>query len=303
MRALCLALCVTVGALCAVLTACAPQHEGPPIVVAGGSSEEALILGRMVLTLLAENGYPTGDRTGISSPEAIRAAVVGGSADLYWAYTADVWSASLRHHEPVADAELLFRRVRDEDAANGIVWLGPSPVQSRLALLVTPAFAAQASVATIADLVDYQEGVNPVLRICAPQGLEDAASGVRGLERVYGLRFARPVVVGATAQEAYLSLEAGACDCALGTSNDTAVRLGDLLVLADDKGFFPPSNLALAVRQERLEDYPELENLLERMIALVDEESLATLERQVAGHAMEREDAVRAFLRRGEVLP
>jgi len=57
------------------------------------------------------------------------------------------------------------------------------------------------------------------------------------------------------------------------------------------------------VRQERLEDYPELENLLERMIALVDEESLATLERQVAGHAMEREDAVRAFLRRGEVLP
>ena len=78
---------------------------------------------------------------------------------------------------------------------------------------------------------------------------------------------------------------------------------GRLLVLADDKGFFPPSNLALAVRQERLEDYPELENLLERMIALVDEESLATLERQVAGHAMEREDAVRAFLRRGEVLP
>ncbi len=295
----CLALCI----VCLLATGCAPRHDGPAIVVASGTSEEALLLGSMALTLLDGNGYPTRDRTGLGSPDAIRAAVLGGSADLYWAYTADVWSQSLRHQEPLADGDLLFRRVRDEDAANGIVWLGPIPAESRLALLVTPALAVEAGLVTTSDLVGYQTRVNPALRICAPQELRETASGVRGLERVYGLRFEGRGVASPSFAEGYRALEAGECDCALGITNDPPVRLGGLVILADDLAFFPPSNLALGVRAERLETYPELEDLLTRLIALVDEESLAALDRQVTVHAMEREGAVRAFLRRGELMP
>ena len=289
--------------LCLLVAGCGPRHEGPAIVVAGGASEEALLLGQLALTLLGENGYPTEDSTGLSSAGAVRDAVTSGHADLYWAYAGDTWAGALPHQEPVADPYLLFQRVREEDAEAGIVWLGPASVRARLALLVTPALATQAGLETTSDLVSYQRRTNPYLSVCAPEGLQEAASGVRGLERVYGLRFERRVVVSASAEGGYRALEAGECDCALGHTSDHEVRLSGLRVLADDLAFFPPSNLALGVRREPLDAHPELEGLLTRMIALVDEEALAAIQRQVTVHAMDRGAAVRAFLRRGDLLP
>lgn len=296
--ALILALLVTL-----LPAACGPRHEGPAIVVAGGPSEEALLLAEMALVLLEENGYATESQIGLPTDEAARAAVEGGSADLYFAYTGETWSAGLHHHEPLADADLLFRRIRTEDAEGGIAWLGPIAAEARLALVVAPALAEAGGLLAASDLASYQRRVEPNLRICAPEGLAEAAAGVRGLERVYGLRFGRRVVAGASREEGYRALAAGECDCALAYTNDSAVRLGEVQVLADDRAFAPPSSLALGVRRERLDAYPALEELLSRLVESIDEEALTALERQVAVHGMDRRAAVRAFLRRGDLLP
>ena len=214
-------------ALCLLAAGCAPRHEGPEIVVTAGTDEEDALLAELTLALLRENGYPVGEHLGLGSARAVRAAVTGGRADLYWAYTADTWRESLSHHEPLADAGVLFRRVAEEDAEAGIVWLGPAAVPARPALVVTPGLAEEAGLAKTSDLVRYQAAVNPYLRVCAPEGMQGLAAGVRGLERVYGLRFERRVVT-LPVEEGYRALEAGECDCAVGHTSDQAVRLGRL---------------------------------------------------------------------------
>jgi glycine betaine/choline ABC-type transport system substrate-binding protein len=289
-------------ALCLLAAGCAPRHEGPEIVVTAGTDEEDALLAELTLALLRENGYPVGEHLGLGSARAVRAAVTGGRADLYWAYTADTWRESLAHHEPLADAGVLFRRVAEEDADAGIVWLGPAAVAARPALVVTPGLAEEAGLAKTSDLVRYQAAVNPYLRVCAPEGMQGLAAGVRGLERVYGLRFERRVVT-LPVEEGYRALEAGECDCAVGHTSDQAVRLGRLRALDDDRRFYPPSELALGVRRERLEEHPDLEALLLRLVEVLDEGALAALERQVSVQEMDRTMAVRAFLRRNDLLP
>ena len=289
-------------ALCLLAAGCAPRHEGPEIVVTAGTDEEDALLAELTLALLRENGYPVGEHLGLGSARAVRAAVTGGRADLYWAYTADTWRESLSHHEPLADAGVLFRRVAEEDAEAGIVWLGPAAVPARPALVVTPGLAEKAGLARTSDLVRYQAAVNPYLRVCAPEGMQGLAAGVRGLERVYGLRFERRVVT-LPVEEGYRALEAGECDCAVGHTSDAAVRLGRLRALDDDRRFYPPSELALGVRRERLEEHPDLEALLLRLVEVLDEGALAALERQVSVQEMDRTMAVRAFLRRNDLLP
>ena len=289
-------------ALCLLAAGCGPRHEGPEIVVTAGADDEAALLAELTLALLRENGYPVAEHLGLGSARAVRAAVSGGRADLYWAYTADTWRESLSHHEPLADAGVLFRRVAEEDAEAGIVWLGPAAVPARPALVVTPGLAEKAGLARTSDLVRYQAAVNPYLRVCAPEGMQGLAAGVRGLERVYGLRFERRVVT-LPVEEGYRALEAGECDCAVGHTSDAAVRLGRLRALDDDRRFYPPSELALGVRRERLEEHPDLEALLLRLVEVLDEGALAALERQVSVQEMDRTMAVRAFLRRNDLLP
>jgi len=289
-------------AMCLLAVGCGPRHEGAAIVVAAGRGEEADLLADLTLGLLRENGYPVQARTGLGALSAVRAAIAGGRADLYWAYTAETWRHSLAHHEPVADARVLFERVALEDGEAGIVWLGPASVASRPTLVVTRDLAEAAGLRRTSDLVRYQDAVNPYLRVCAPQDMQGLAEGVRGLERVYGLRFERRIVT-LPLGEGYRALEADECDCALGHTSDVAVRLGDLTALDDDRRFFPPSELALGVRQEQLEAYPDLEALLVRLVEALDEDTLATLQRQVIVQEMDRQVAVRAFLRRNELLP
>jgi len=71
----------------------------------------------------------------------------------------------------------------------------------------------------------------------------------------------------------------------------------DLLVLEDDRGFFPDYSMAPVVRRETLQQHPELAVHLERLAAVLDNETMARLNRTVDMERAPVRDVASEYLR------
>lgn len=284
-----------------VLGGCQSDGDGPPLVVISADSEEQRLLAQITITLLRERGYVVEDGGSYEDGAALRAALVAGTGDLAWAYTGETWMVHLGHHQPIADAARLFELVREEDAHNGIIWLGPAPAERQAVLLVTKDLAQAANLQSIEGLVIYRATVNPFVRVCAPEAFQGIA-GLEGLERVYGLRFESGQVLTRDLEGCYQGLASGECECALGYSNDLEIQQYDLVPLNDGRAFFPGSNLALGVRSPALEAHPGLEALLNELTAQVTNSELLEARLQVRSGQLDEPTAARSFLRRNGLL-
>jgi osmoprotectant transport system substrate-binding protein len=284
-------------ALALALVGCQPTIQGPAIIVASADTPEQVLLGQITLEALRSLGYAVEDQTALGNAEIVGKALAVGSVHLWWQYTGDTWTTRLGHDRPVADPQALFRQVREEDALNGISWLAMAPAQHRLGVLMLPARAAELGVGSLSDLASRLQRVDSRVGLCAPRSLYLAPTGVRGLERVYGLRFPEDEMRDLPLHEGYEALGRGECDCALGYADEATLVADGAWLVPDDRGFFLSSNLAVAVRSETLTTYPGIEPPLRQLAALLTQDTLNSLMRQVVvdGHKPGR--VARQFVR------
>lgn len=288
--------------LCCAVAGCRGGGGDTPIVVAGGTSPEQVLLGTLTVQALKGRGYRVVDKTALGSPWMVRRALEAGNVDLWWEYTGDTWMVHLAHDVPISDPTEVYERVREEDAARGITWLPPAPCRHTMGLVMARDRAASLGISSIDDLAGYVARVDPFAPLCAPEGLYGVAGGVRGIERVYGARFSQKHLVYGSIEEGYARVVAGECLCAMGYSLDAGLITNDLVVLADDRGFFQASNLAVAVRTPVLEALPDLEEDLGQLSALLTREAMATMLRDVVVEGEKTEAVARRFLSSHDML-
>jgi osmoprotectant transport system substrate-binding protein len=103
------------------------------------------------------------------------------------------------------------------------------------------------------------------------------------LEQAYGFHFGGPDrVVRLDTDRVYQVLrDVRFIDVGLVFATDGRIPAYDLLVLKDDKEFFPYYGMAPVVRQQTLERHPDLAMHLERLCAILDDEVMAGLNRRV----------------------
>ena len=80
--------------------------------------------------------------------------------------------------------------------------------------------------------------------------------GYPGLEKVYGLRFAAPPRI-LDLGLLYRALLDKEVDLVAGNSTDGLIAARDLVILEDDKHYFPPYEAVPVVRDDTLKRYPE----------------------------------------------
>ena len=110
----------------------------------------------------------------------------------------------------------------------------------------------------------------------------------------YGLNFKDyiPVDMGLK----YASIENGTFDVAVVYTTDGLNRKVGLKVLEDDKSFFPDYNGMFVVRGDILEQYPELEGILEQLSGAISTEDMAEMTYQVDVQGRTVDDVAREFL-------
>ena len=119
--------------------------------------------------------------------------------------------------------------------------------------------------------------------------------GYEGLRKCYDLVFAA-VPVQMDPGLMYRAIADGAVDVIDGFATDGRIPAYDLVVLKDDKGFFPPYYAAPLIRKETLEKYPQLKHNLNQLAGKISDETMQSLNFQVDEKGRKAENVAREFL-------
>lgn len=243
------------------------------VVVASKPFGESFLLAEMFAQLLEARGFEVDRRLGLGATEIAFEALRTNAIDAYPEYTGTGLLAILRE-QPTTDAGEVYRRVAREFRQRwGVGWLPPLGFQNTYAIAVRRETAARYGLATLSDLsrVSHrlQAGLTPDF-IGRPDGLP-------GLQKVYGIRF-RAVRALLPAVK-YQALAAGEVDIIDGYSTDGFIARYDLVVLRDDRRFFPPYEAAGMVSPGLQRDLPAAVAALTELSGLLTETEMRRLNR------------------------
>jgi osmoprotectant transport system permease protein len=219
----------------------AQDRETRPVIVASKPFGESYALAEMFAQILEARGYRVDRRLGLGATEIAFGAIRSGAIDVYPEYTGTGLLAILGER-PTSDPLQVYGRVsREFRDRYGVRWLPPLGFQNTYAIAVRRETARRFGLATLSDLAR----VGPQLRAGLTADFIGRADGLPGLAKAYGLRLAS--VRALLPAIKYQALAAGEVDVIDGYSTDGLIARYDLVVLRDDRGFFPPYEAAALV--------------------------------------------------------
>jgi len=281
-----------VSSLAAVaLIATAARADPARVVIGSKNFSENRLLAEMFAQLLEEQtSLEVERRLGLAGTQVCFEALRTGSIDVYPEYTG-TGLVTVLHEEPGGDAAWTWNRVSAEFRSRwNLHWIGPLGFENTFALAVPRRIAAQYSLQSISDLTAVASSLT------AGFGHEFAErdDGLPGLERVYGLRFGSV----RTMQHAlkYQAAGEGKLDCLDVYSTDGRLAVHDLVVLEDDRNFFPPYEAAALVHGPALARHPELGVVLASLVRAFDADAMRRLNVRVEEQREAIEDVARAAL-------
>ena len=119
--------------------------------------------------------------------------------------------------------------------------------------------------------------------------------GYPGLAEHYGFKFeTEPIQMDPGLM--YRAVADGAVDVIDAFATDGRIPAYDLLVLEDDKGFFPPYYAAPLVRADTLKQYPAIETVLDRLGGKISDRTMQQLNFEVDEKGRKARDVARDFL-------
>lgn len=119
--------------------------------------------------------------------------------------------------------------------------------------------------------------------------------GYPGLSRHYGFRFAaKPMQMDTGLM--YRAVANGAVDVICGFATDGRIQAYNLVTLKDDKEFFPPYFAAPLVREQILERFPQLVEILSRLAGGIDDATIRQLNYRVDDKGVTPARVAREFL-------
>lgn len=142
-------------------------------------------------------------------------------------------------------------------------WLKPFGTKTNYCLLVSKALAEREKLRDLSQLSGKLRGQ---LRFCGNYEFMNRRDGLPGLKDFYNMRFSKETIC--SYQERYQFVIDGKADVAVGHTTDPDIHKHDLVILADDKKFFPDYYETPVVRTEALEAIPKLHDLLEEIAGL-----------------------------------
>ena len=198
-----------------------------PIVVGSKKFTESYVLGEIAKTVLERSGFAVQTRAGMGGTIILWQALSGGQIDVYPEYTGTIGEEILKTKQPLSENEM--RR------ALGKLRVGMSSdlgFNNTYALVLQRTEAERLRVQTISDLRRH-----PELKVGLTHEFLDRQDGWRPLAAAYGLTM--PNVSGIDHAIGYAALVRRSIDVKDAYSTDAKIQENDLIVLRDDRHFFP----------------------------------------------------------------
>lgn len=141
---------------------------------------------------------------------------------------------------------------------------------------------------------DKTSGDAKTLKLAAAAEWTQRSDGLPGFQKHYGFEFTDIAVVDLGL--AYQAVGTGMAHVGVGDATEGRIAQYDLVVLEDDRRFFPAYNPAPLVRGEILDTYPELADILQTLSSRLDLETLTLLNKKVSVEEIMPQTAAREYL-------
>lgn len=225
----------------ALATVASQVRAQRPVTIASKPFGESYILAEMFGQLLESRGITVDRRPGLGATEIAFGALRSGAIDVYPEYTGTGLLAIL-HDTPRTNAADVYGYVaRTFRERWGIRWLAPLGFENTYAIAMRRGAADSLGIRTLSDVARHADQ----LRGGFTPDFIGRADGLAGLRETYGWRLkdVRSLVPAVK----YEALASGTVDVIDGYSTDGLIARYNLVVLEDDRHFFPPYEAAALV--------------------------------------------------------
>jgi glycine betaine/choline ABC-type transport system substrate-binding protein len=261
-----------------------------PLVVGSKNFTESVLLGEIVAQKLESAGCKVERRLNMGGTFVCDAAITSGALDTYVEYSGTALTAILK--QPVSgDGAAVEASVRERYRQRGLQWGPELGFNNTFAMIVRKGDAQKLGLKTISDLAKVADRFRPGF------GYEFAArpDGWNGLLARYGLKLSNPprtMDLGLT----YKAVAGGDVDLIAGNSTDGLISSLGLVVLDDDRHYFPPYAAAIVTRADLDRKSPAARATLDRLAHSIDDATMRRLNFEVDGRKRDVADVARQFL-------
>lgn len=249
--------------------------SAPRLTVGAKNFTEQDILGEILIQHLTRKlGQIPSSRLHLGGSFVAHQALIDGAIDLYPEYSGTALTACLKL--PLdKDPKSVLDAVRTTYASRHNVTFGwPLGFANTFALVMRKAEADSLGIRTLSDAAQKRKG----WKLGVGYEFEQRPDGWPSFRQSYPLDLQGGLIT-MDLGLLYRALESNQADLVAGNSTDPALASGKFVALEDDLHFFPPYDTCLAVRQQALQTYPQLQSALDALAGKV------TLERMRAMNA------------------
>lgn len=277
----------------------ARAHAGGKLVAVSQSFAEPQILCEAVKLLIEKNTDLTVDHIpNFQGSTVVHQAMIHNDAQIYVSYTGTQFTGVLGMEVTPEwkNREKVLRYVQETfDKKFNLKWYDPFGFNNTYAVAVRRQIAEKYNLKKVSDIVPYADkwtiAVDQTFKERVGDGYSDFAA-------TYGLKFRR--VASMDYGLMYRAVASANVDAAVVYSTDGRVDAMDLVVLEDDKEFFPPYDASLVIRKDVLEKYPNIDEIVKPLIGTITEADMQRVNRWVDVDGMTpREAAERLLKERG----
>ncbi|MBD2691920.1 glycine betaine ABC transporter substrate-binding protein [Anabaena catenula] len=268
------------------------RQTAPTIVIGSKNFTEQYLLGELLAQQIESHTKLKVDRRfNLGGTFICHEAVKSGQIAGYVEYTGTAFTAVLKQ-KPISNSQIVYQQVKqDYDQKFKLAVMPPLGFNNTFAMIIRGEDAKRLQIKTLSEAAKY----TPQMQAGFGYEFLERADGYPGLAKTYGLKFAkspRQMELGLM----YQALKEKKVDLIAANSTDGLIPVLNLVILADDKNYFPPYEAVPIFNQEILKKYPELREAINQLAGLISTEEIQKMNYQVDNQSRPVEAVVRGFL-------
>lgn len=263
------------------------------IAITGGITSESQILASLVAGMIEHyTDYDTTIINNLATTTINHQAMMNGDAEISAArYTGTDLTTTLGL-DPVKDPKEAFKIVEKEFESRYQQTYMPSyGFDNTYVFLVRKDTAEKYQLKTVSDL---QKHAGELVAGVDTAWITREGDGYEGFQEEYGFSFSRilPMQIGLV----YDAVSAGKMDIVLGYSTDGRIASYDLVMLEDDRHFFPPYDAAPIIDDQLIAKEPKLKEAITKLAGTIDTKEMQRLNYQADNNLVEPSVVAQEFL-------
>jgi osmoprotectant transport system substrate-binding protein len=261
------------------------------LIVGSKNFTEQIVLGELLAQQIEAHTALRADRRfDLGGTLLCHQALLAGQMDLYPEYTGTALTAILKE-PPASDPAAVYQTVRDAYKSRFGLEVGPPlGFNNTFAIVVRGDDAARLHLRAISDLIP----IAPKWRAGFGYEFMERPDGYPGLVKAYGLSFgSQPRIMDLGLL--YRALQEKQVDVVAGNSTDGLIAALGLVVLEDDRHYFPPYQAVCVTRGVALEQHAGLREVLDALGGRISEDDMRRMNYALDGEHRDVTSVVRDF--------